>query len=68
MFFSSVGSCEKIEEEEDHGFEGTARKKKMTLGTLEKTMKKKTTIPRFRPRKRKPRPWSFGKKPRIKRT
>jgi len=39
----------------------------MTLGTLEKTMKNKTTISRFWSRKRKPRPWSFGKKPRIKR-
>jgi hypothetical protein len=31
----------KIQEGEDHGFEGMAKMKKMTMGTLEKTMKKK---------------------------
>jgi hypothetical protein len=38
-----------------------ARKKKTTLGTLEKTMKKKTMTLKFWPRKKKPQPWSFGK-------
>jgi hypothetical protein len=45
-----------------------AKKKKMTLGTLEKTMKKKTTTLKFWLKRRRPQPWSFGKKPRIRKT
>jgi len=33
---NSFGSFRKIQEKEDHGFKGTAKKKKTTLGTLEK--------------------------------
>jgi len=43
-----------MQKEKDHGFEGMAKKKKMTLGTLEKTMKKKTMILKFQPRKKRP--------------
>jgi hypothetical protein len=39
----------------------TRKKKTMTLGTLEKTMKKKIISLRFRPGRRKPKPWSFQK-------
>jgi len=38
----------------NHGFEGMAKKKKMVLGTLEKTMKNKTMTLKFRPQRRKP--------------
>jgi hypothetical protein len=37
---NSFGSFRKIQEKEDHGFKGTAKKKKTILGTLEKTMKR----------------------------
>jgi hypothetical protein len=37
------------------------------LGTLEKTMKKKTTTSRFWLRRKRPHPWGFEKKPRIRR-
>jgi hypothetical protein len=51
---NNFGSFGKIQEEKDHGFEGMAKNKKMTLGTLEKTMKKKTMILKFQPRKKRP--------------
>jgi hypothetical protein len=44
----------KIQEEEDHGFEGTTNKKKKVLGGLEKTMKNKTTMLRFWLARRRP--------------
>ncbi len=44
----------------------TKNKKKIALGTLEKTMKNKMTTLRFWPRRR-PYPWNFGKKLRRKR-
>jgi hypothetical protein len=40
------------------------KKKKMTLRTLEKTMKKKTMTSRFQPGRRRPQPWNFGTKTR----
>jgi hypothetical protein len=52
--FNNFGSFGKIQEKEDHGFEGTAMKKKMALGALEKTMKNKTMTLRLSPGRKRP--------------
>jgi hypothetical protein len=44
-----LGALEKSKEKKNMGFKGTTRKKKTTLETLEKPMKKKTTTSKFWP-------------------
>jgi hypothetical protein len=63
---NNFGNFGKIQKEKDHGFEGMARKKKTTLGTLEKTMKKKTITLKFWPRRIKTIAMEFWKKTKNK--